>query len=602
MKKSNSTKKALGAFKNLGAVALITATIFFVACKQTGNTGGGGGKPTPPPAPTPKHAITFSVDSTTPNGKLTAKVDGGDITSGKEVEQGKTVTFTATPTKNHRVKEWKVDSTVVTGNKTNIYTHTVTKAATVTVSFEKIPTYKVEFSVDGANGTLTAKVDGGDIASGKEVEEGKTVTFTAEAHTSYRLKEWKVDGTVISNKSNTYTHTITQLVNVIVSFESNSIPPNAPFIEGGASLILSPDKLTISVNATTEDGSAITVEGCNKTTLNNGYYTELHAKGTKVILKGKITKLNCIHSQLTSLNVQGLTALQELNCYENKLTELDVQGLTNLHELSCYKNQLPTLDVQGCTELRWLSCGNNKLTSLNVQGCTALKELYCYSNQLADLDVSGLTELQELYCANNQLSTLNVQGLIALQTLNCSGNKLTELDVQGLTVLKNLICNKNKLNSLNVKGLTALKDLDCRENNLTALDVQGLTALRMLDCSSNRLATLNTSDLTKLEDLKCNNNQLTSLNVQGCTSLKFLLCYSNKLNADAFIKLFRALPTRGENDNAIATLYTEETSETEDNCKAFNTPDGLKAAFEDAKNNKKWMLMKMKAEGFKGAI
>ena len=558
MKKSNSKQKAQGAFRKLGVVALITATMFFTACNQAG--GGGGEKPEPTPTPKPKHAINFSVDSTTPNGKLTAKVDGGDITSGKEVEQGKTVTFTATPTKDHRVKEWKVDSTVVTGNKTNIYTHTVTKAATVTVSFEKIPTYKVEFSVDGANGTLTAKVDGGDIASGKEVEEGKTVTFTAEAHTSYRLKEWKVDGTVISNKSNTYTHTITQLVNVIVSFESNSIPPNAPFIEGGASLILSPDKLTISVNATTEDGSAITVEGCNKTTLNNGYYTELHAKGTKVILKGKITKLNCIHSQLTSLNVQGLTALQELNCYENKLTELDVQG------------------------------------------CTALKELYCYSNQLADLDVSGLTELQELYCANNQLSTLNVQGLIALQTLNCSGNKLTELDVQGLTVLKNLICNKNKLNSLNVKGLTALKDLDCRENNLTALDVQGLTALRILDCSSNQLATLNTSDLTKLEDLKCNNNQLTSLNVQGCTSLKFLLCYSNKLNADAFIKLFRALPTRGENDNAIATLYTEETSETEDNCKAFNTPDGLKAAFEDAKNNKKWMLMKMKAEGFKGAI
>ena len=36
--------KALGAFRKLGVVALIIATLamFFTACKQTGNTGGGG--------------------------------------------------------------------------------------------------------------------------------------------------------------------------------------------------------------------------------------------------------------------------------------------------------------------------------------------------------------------------------------------------------------------------------------------------------------------------------------------------------------------------------------------------------------------------------
>ena len=383
MKKSNSKAKAQSAFKKLGAMALITATMFFTACKQTGG-GGGGGKPTPTPTPKPKHAITFSVDGA--NGTLKAKAYGVAETtiSPISVEHGRTVTFTAKADTGYRVKEWEVDDVVVTGNKSNTYTYTVTKTATISVSFEAIPKHAITFSVDGVNGKIKAQTEDGSETeiSPISVEEGKIVTFTATPDAGYRLKEWKVDGTVISNKSNTYTHTITQLVNVIVSFESNSIPPNAPFIEGGASLILSPDKLTISVNATTEDGSAITVEGCNKTTLNNGYYTELHAKGTKVILKGKITKLNCIHSQLTSLNVQGLTALQELNCYENKLTELDVQGCTALKYLYCYSNQLPTLDVQGCTELRCLSCGYNKLTSLNVQGLTALQELYCYSNKL----------------------------------------------------------------------------------------------------------------------------------------------------------------------------------------------------------------------------
>jgi len=235
MKKSNSTKKALGAFWNLGAVALITATIFFVACKQTGNTGGGG-KPTPPPAPKPKHAITFSVEGT--NGTLKAKAEGVDETSTSPitVEEGKTVTFTAEPSTNYKVKEWKVGNTVVTGNKTTTYTHTVKKAVTVKVSFE------------------------------------------------------------------------------VASVE-------------GAVLILSPDKLNIEVTAKTKDGSAITVEGCKETTLAHDTEAELHATGTTVILKGKITELYCYQNRLTELNVQGCTSLKNLSCYGNKL---NAQAMTEL--------------------------------------------------------------------------------------------------------------------------------------------------------------------------------------------------------------------------------------------------------------------------------
>ena len=56
----------------------------------------------------------------------------------------------------------------------------------------------------------------------------------------------------------------------------------APFVEGGASLILSPDKLTIHVTVTTSDNSPVTVEGCDKAELTSGRKTELNAKGTKV--------------------------------------------------------------------------------------------------------------------------------------------------------------------------------------------------------------------------------------------------------------------------------------------------------------------------------
>ena len=544
MKRSNSTKKALGAFKKLGAVALITATIFFVACKQTGNTGGGGES-------TPKHAVTFSVEggngtlkakaygvaetTTSPinveegkaviftatadagyrlkgwtldgnaiteagtnteyklkvskavivkvsfekipthvitfsvdgaNGTLKAKADGmvaETATSPITVEEGKTVTFTAEPDAGYRVKEWKVDGDAVNGTN-NSYSLKIEKTVNLKVSFDNIPlpTYAITFSVDGANGTLKAKADGvpETATSPITVEEGKTVTFTAEPSANYKVKEWKVGDTVVTgNKTNTYAHTVTKAVIVKVSFEANSnpptptptkytvtlnktehgkvtaspeipedkqvakdteitftaqadtgykigkwtvtgsaleagtgadgsstakvkitanttvsvsfeansnppnppTPPNVPSVEGGAVLILSPDKLAIKVKAKTADGSAIQVKGCSETTLASDVETELHAKGTTVILKGKITKLDCHWNNLVALNVQGLTALQELSCGGNKLT---------------------SLNVQGCASLQVLYCSYNQLTELNVQGCASLKELGCHRNQL----------------------------------------------------------------------------------------------------------------------------------------------------------------------------------------------------------------------------
>ena len=117
----------------------------------------------------------------------------------------------------------------------------------------------------------------------------------------------------------------------------------APLVKGGASLILSPDNLTISVEAATADGSAVTVEGCTETTLASGTETTLHAQGTAVILKGKITELYCRDNQLTALNIQGLSALQGLECDRNQLT---AQALTSL--LTGLPVRLPSDDAK-CT-------------------------------------------------------------------------------------------------------------------------------------------------------------------------------------------------------------------------------------------------------------
>ena len=316
--------------------------------------------------------------------------------------------------------------------------------------------------------------------------------------------------------------------------------PEAPFVEGGASLILSPNKLDIKVKVTTSDGTPVTVEGCTETELTSGTETVLHAKGTVVILKGNITELKV--DDYYSYN-------------SNKLTALNVQGLTALKELSCRNNRLTALNVQGLNALQVLSCGGNKLTELNVQGLTALERLACWGNQL---------------------TALNVQGLTALKELQCGGNQLTELNVQDCTALQELICSSNQLTALNVQGLTALKELSCGNNQLTELNVQSLTALKELYCGS---------------------NQLTALNVQGLTALYKLNCYGNRLNADAFKKLFNDLPVRQDSDNANCVLYTEESGVSEGNYTDFTAPPDLAAAFNNAKTVKKWKMYKRNGSG-----
>ena len=330
--------------------------------------------------------------------------------------------------------------------------------------------------------------------------------------------------------------------------------PQASLVSGGASLILSADKLTIKVTVKTADSSSVTVEGCTETTLTSDSETELHAKGTTVILKGRIINLVCSDNRLIALNVQGLSALEELVCSDNWLTALNVQGLNTLEVLLCGSNRLTELNVQGLSALKSLGCQNNRLAELNVQGLNALKLLDCFSNQLTDLKVHNLSALESLSCHSNQLAELNVQGLSNLKKLGCQGNKLTELDAQGLNKLERLDCYNNRLTDLKVHNLSALESLNCQGNQLTSLNVSGCTALKTLNRSSNKIA--------------------------------------GKFAVPAF---FNSLPDRLPADDARCYLYTEKAGVPEGNLTNF-TGSGVATAFQNAKN-RNWKMYKYDANG-----
>ena len=418
----------------LGAAFVLLIALLFTACKQPASAE----KPEPPapPAP-PKHAVTFSVEGTPPNGTLKAILGTSEINSGDKVEEGKWVIFTAKADEGYRVKEWKLDGNAILGHKSNTYPHNVTKPVAITVSFEP---YSVKLTLSPDKNTVKVKAKTKDGSAMKV--EGCTVTeLTSDVETTL---------TAIGTK-------VTLIGDIIELDCSGEETPggNRPLIALGASGCTALQKLDCRFNYITE----LDVQGLNalqELYCNSNTLTALDVHGLTAL-----QKLYCNANRLTALNVSGCTALQKLNCRNNKITSLDASGLTALQELDCSSNQLKTLNVQGLIALQALICNGNQLKTLNVQGLTALQKLDCSGNQLTELNVQGIATLKELYCEENQLATLDVSGLTALQKLNCLSNQLTTLNVQGCTSLKRLECYYNKLNADVFTKL--LNDLPARE-------------------------------------------------------------------------------------------------------------------------------------------
>ena len=140
-----------------------------------------------------------------------------------QVPEGTELIFKAVPDTGYAVDKWTVSSGSFSAGGTDGSTSAtlkITEAVTVTVTFKQVQC-KIDFGVDGGHGTLKAEVDGTEIHSGDTVEQGKTVTFTAEADPNYAVEKWTNNGTPIAaaGTNTTYSHTVTAAANIKVKFK-----------------------------------------------------------------------------------------------------------------------------------------------------------------------------------------------------------------------------------------------------------------------------------------------------------------------------------------------------------------------------------------------
>jgi Leucine-rich repeat (LRR) protein len=114
--------------------------------------------------------------------------------------------------------------------------------------------------------------------------------------------------------------------------------------------------------------------------------------------------------------------LRRLNCSGTQLASIDVSGLSSLTNLYVGANAfLSALDASGLTELTEIVCGQSAISSLNLNGCTALKYLdaaYCALGSVSAVGVmfsSGLfdkkgrpKEVPTIYLNNNSMTGTNI--------------------------------------------------------------------------------------------------------------------------------------------------------------------------------------------------
>ena len=250
---------------------LMLAAMMIVGCKQAQGSSSSGEEnkktetPVTPntPAAAEKYAVSFK--EATLGGKLTAKVDGGAISSGASVEKGKTVTFTAELIEGYKVEKWELNGKAINGTATT-YELKVSEKADVKVYFkekEGTPITKYEVTVSaGSNGKVTVTPE---LPADNKVPKGQELTITAKAKSGYVVEKWTVTPAAAlqtggANGSDTATAKVKVTANttVNVTFKQQAVTPPPPPPPPTPPAPVDKTYTVNSVNFTMKDIAAVT--------------------------------------------------------------------------------------------------------------------------------------------------------------------------------------------------------------------------------------------------------------------------------------------------------------------------------------------------------
>ena len=137
-------------------------------------------------------------------------------------------------------------------------------------------------------------------------------------------------------------------------------------------------------------------------------------KGVEFFYNLKILRCSSVGT-IESLDVSQLENLETLACNDLGLKSIDLSENIALINLSICSNDIEELDVRENINLKKLHCySNDKLESINVYGLSSLEELRCDVCSIKSLDLTTNTNLSYLNCSYNCLTKLDLSNNTAL--------------------------------------------------------------------------------------------------------------------------------------------------------------------------------------------
>lgn len=255
--------------------------------------------------------------------------------------------------------------------------------------------------------------------------------------------------------------------------------------------------------------------------LNFGWkqYTISSLKGIEHFIN--LQSLYCNYSNLSECDLSKNKALCDVVVCGSLLSTLDLSGLAELKYVGCaYSETLKELVLDGCTKVGHIECMRTQLETLNIPNPENIWQLICNDNPNLKLDLNLYPNLTTLGLENMGLTELDIPENIRpkLTYLTVGRNQLSSVDLSEYPALEIFACEYNNLTSLNLSAVPGLWMLKCSGNKLSTLDITSLSKLEDFTCGEqqddiNLTLTLTATQKTTWDSKWASNNANVTLNV-----------------------------------------------------------------------------------------
>ena len=184
------------------------------------------------------------------------------------------------------------------------------------------------------------------------------------------------------------------------------------------------------------------------------------------------------HNEIKDLTgIKYFASLRNLNIGYSQITSLDLAGMSNLEMINVYNSNCETVNLSGCTGLEILFIEHGSLTKINLSDCTALTYAYLNDNQLSEVSIGNNPSLTDLELSRNKLTKIDLKNATNLVLLDMSNNELTSLDISKQSKLEYLYLFGNNITSLDIRNHGKLKVCSAADTNISELDCNGCSNL-----------------------------------------------------------------------------------------------------------------------------